>query len=57
MLRDPCVTPGVVVSPLIWVHVDGAVVDGLDGEVFLEVNAFVARVRVGLFIVGDVGGC
>lgn len=56
MLCDPCVAPGVVVAPLIRVHMEGAIVDRLDGEVFLKVDAFVTGVGVAVFEVGEVGG-
>lgn len=55
MLRDPRVAPRVVVAPLVGVQVDGAVVDGGDGQVLLEVDAFVAGVGVALLVVGQVG--
>lgn len=55
VLRDPRVAPGVVVAPLVGVHVHGAEVDGADREVLLEVDAVVARVRVAVVVVGDVG--
>ena len=47
VLQDPLVAPGVVVAPRLRVQVEGAVVEGRDGEVLDEVDAFVARVGVG----------
>ena len=52
VLRDPGAAPGVVVPPRVRVHVEGAVVDRLDGEVLDEVDAFVAAVRVGAVAAG-----
>lgn len=52
MLRYPFVDPGVVVAPLVWVGVEGAVVERADGEVFGEVDTFVAGVGVGAIAVG-----
>ena len=46
VLRDPGAAPGVVVAPLVRVEVEGAVVDGGNGEVFDEIHAFVAAVGV-----------
>ena len=40
VLQDPFVPPAGVVAPLIGVKVESAVVDGGDGEVLDEVNAF-----------------
>ena len=39
MLQDPFITPAVVVTPLIGVEVESAVVYGRDGEVLDEVDA------------------
>ena len=47
VLRDPLAAPGVVVAPRRRVEVEGAVVEGRDGQVLGEVDAFVARVGVG----------
>lgn len=55
VLRDPRVAPRVVVPPLVSVHVDGAVVKGWDGQILLEIDAFVAGVGVTLLVVGDIG--
>ena len=56
MLLDPLVAPAVRVTPVIGVHVHGAEIDGGELEDFLEIDAFVAGVGVGLFVAGDVGG-
>ena len=47
VLHDPLVAPGVVVAPRLGIEVEGAVVEGRDGEVLDKVDAFVARVGVG----------
>ena len=47
VLHQPLVAPGVVVPPLVWVHVEGAVVERLDAQVLGEVDAFGAAVGVG----------
>lgn len=47
MLTDPCAAPAVVVPPLIGVEVESTVVDGGDGEVLDEIDAFVPAVGVG----------
>lgn len=52
VLRYPFVDPGVVVAPLVRVGVEGAVVERGDGEVFGEVDAFVAGVGVGAVVEG-----
>ena len=46
VLRYLGTAPGVVVAPLIRVYVEGAVVDGFDGEVLDEIDAFIAAVGV-----------
>ena len=47
VLQDPLVAPGVVVAPRLRVQVEGAVVEGRDGEVLDEIDALVAGVGVG----------
>ena len=56
MLRDPGAAPAVVVAPTVGVHVEGAVIEGLDGEVLDEVHAFVAAVGVAAVAAGVAGG-
>lgn len=56
MLRDPGAAPAVVVAPLVGIHVEGAVVQRLDGEVLDKVDAFVAAVGVAAVAAGVAGG-
>lgn len=56
VLGNPGVAPGVVVAPVLRVHVEGAVIERFDGEVGLEIHAFVAGVGVALLVVWDGGG-
>lgn len=49
MLRSP----RVVVAPGVRVQVEGAVVEGGDGEVLDEVDTFVNRVGVGVVVAGE----
>ena len=46
MLLDPFVAPGIVVPPLAGVQMESSVVERGDGEVFDEVDSFVATVGV-----------
>ena len=56
VLRYPRVAPGIVISPLVWVHVYGAKVQSWDGEVLNEVNAFVSTVGITTIASGIVRG-
>ena len=47
VLRDPFTAPGIVVTPLVRVEMEGPVVDGGDSEVLDEIDAFVAAIGVG----------
>lgn len=46
VLQDPLITPGVIVTPLIWIEVKSAVVQGRDGEVLDKVDALVPGVSI-----------
>ena len=47
VLRDPLITPGVIVAPLIGIQVEGAIIEGRDGEVLGKIDTFIATVCVG----------
>lgn len=51
VLRDPGVTPGVVVAPLVGIEVNSTIVERGNREVFLEIHALVAGVGVTAIIV------
>ena len=55
VLADPRVPPGVIVSPLVGVEMEGAEVDRRYRQDGLEIDALVAGVRVAVFEVGEVG--
>ena len=52
VLLDPRVAPRLVVPPRVGIQVEGAVIERVDAQVLLEIDAFRARVRVGAIAAG-----